>query len=137
MHLLEWNEDLCVGVNAIDEEHKVFFRLFNTLYEAIQFGKAEEVLHPLFDGLITYTVTHFTHEEEYMFTSKYPGFAEHKEAHDHLRARVMELQKRSEEDGFSVDLSNELFAFMKSWLTHHVLSMDKTLAVYLKEHGFH
>ena len=136
MHLFEWNEDLCLGVDVIDDEHKIFFKHFNTLYEAIQFGKASSVLHSLFDELVTYTVVHFEHEEEYMFTTHFPGFEEHKKAHEELRKTLMAFKERNE-DHFSTALANELFAFMKKWLNTHVLGMDRALAEHLKKHGIH
>lgn len=134
MPLLEWNEDLSIGIDSIDAEHKAFFTHINNLYEAIQFGKAAGILLPLLDELITYSVAHFSHEEEYMFATNYPDFEMHKEEHAKLRRKLMELEIKSQ-DHTSVGLSNEAFAFLKDWLTHHVLNVDKKLADHLKAQG--
>lgn len=134
MPLLEWNEDLSIGIDSIDGEHKIFFNHLNELYEAIQFGKSGDVLRPLLDKLVTYSVIHFEHEEEYMMASHYPEFELHKNEHEKLRNKLMQLQSKSE-DHVSIGLSNETFAFLKGWLTHHLLDVDRRMADYLLSQG--
>ncbi|MDD3183572.1 MAG: bacteriohemerythrin [Alphaproteobacteria bacterium] len=134
MHLLVWNEDLSVGITSLDDEHKVFITLLNKLYEAIQFGKTSTVLQQILDELVTYTVIHFEHEEEYMVATQYPDFEQHRQDHEAFREKLMHLQSKSQEH-LSTGLSNEIFAFMKDWFTHHILNVDKALAVHLKQKG--
>ncbi|HNM52172.1 MAG TPA: hemerythrin domain-containing protein, partial [Candidatus Obscuribacter sp.] len=49
---------------------------------------------PILDGLISYTVTHFQHEERQMKQHGFPGFAKHKEEHDALTKQVGEVQAK-------------------------------------------
>lgn len=134
MPLLEWNEDLSIGIASLDEEHKIFFNHLNELYAAIQFGKASMVLEPLLNELIAYSTAHFAREEEYMLTTQFPGYDGHKAEHDKIRQKLAFLQEKSHEH-YSVGLSNETFAFLKDWLTHHILSVDKAFVEHFKAHG--
>jgi hemerythrin len=136
MQFFEWNEEYSVGVPTLDEEHKVFIGHFNTLYEAIQFGRAPDILIDLFDKLVAYAFSHFGHEEKIMRATAYPDYESHKAQHDDIKARLLDLQKRTQEQkSISVGLSNEVFAFLKGWLTQHLLQKDKTFSSHFIAHG--
>ncbi|MGE4352099.1 MAG: bacteriohemerythrin [Bdellovibrionales bacterium] len=134
MPLFEWNEEFSIEISSLDEEHKIFLGHINALYEAIHFGTASHVLIPLIDDLVTYSIGHFAHEEEYMFATHYPDFEAHKKAHEELRNKLVALQFKGENQP-SPSVFNETFLFLKTWLTNHVLNTDKKMALYLREHG--
>ncbi len=69
---ITWTEDLSVGVDLIDEQHKLWFEKANQLYKAGQEGRAKEFIIEMFDFLDDYTKQHFKDEEKYMEKIKYP-----------------------------------------------------------------
>ncbi len=77
MPLIQWSDNLSVGIASIDEQHKKLLNMINVLSDALANGQANEVLVQIFDGLAVYTVKHFAYEEELF--SKY-GYEE-SEAH--------------------------------------------------------
>ncbi len=48
---LGWTEDLAIGVNMIDEQHKVWFEKAEQLFEAGKKGKAREHIAQMLDFL--------------------------------------------------------------------------------------
>lgn len=131
MPILNWNEELAVGIPEIDEQHKHLIALINQLHDAMSEGRGKQVLSDVLDELIAYTKTHFSHEEKLMAQANYRGLASHKREHDFLTRRVIEFQKRfvAGEIGIAVELSN----FLKDWILHHVRGMDKAYAPAIRE----
>lgn len=44
MPLLTWNDYFSVRIKEMDDHHKRFFDLINTLHDAIEHGEARDVL---------------------------------------------------------------------------------------------
>lgn len=63
---IEWTPDLSVGVELIDEQHKIWFEKANGLFEAGKERKAREYINTMIDFLDDYTKQHFKDEEAYM-----------------------------------------------------------------------
>ena len=134
MPFMDWSEEISVGIDSIDNEHKNLLLLINTLYDAVQSGKGADVMSRILDELITYTVTHFTHEEEYMVATIYPAYHEHKDEHDALRKQLMEFHARSTQS-ITAAMSQELLVFMKCWFYVHVLACDRAFGPHLRAKG--
>ena len=81
MPLVEWNNTFSVGIQKIDEQHKKFFSLLNTLYDAIMQGKGEVVVGPVLKELQQYVIFHFKSEEFWMELYHYPDMNNHKLEH--------------------------------------------------------
>ena len=58
-----WTEDLSVGVDVIDQQHKIWFEKANQLFDAGKNGKAKEFIAQMLDFLDEYTKMHFRDEE--------------------------------------------------------------------------
>ena len=127
MSLLQWDENLSVGVEQFDREHRKLIAIMNELFDAIQTGHAELVLGPILVRLVDYTMTHFSNEERAMREAGYEGLAEHKALHDELIRRVAEVQRHYREGAASV-VSTELMDFLKNWLIGHIQIEDKQYA---------
>jgi hemerythrin-like metal-binding protein len=96
-------------------------------------GEANSVLNEIFDGLTIYAGTHFRTEEQYMFSSGFPDFEQHKGQHQSFSEKLGQLQSsyRLGEKQVAIELTN----FLKSWLINHISSCDKILGKYLKAKG--
>ncbi len=135
MSAFEWDDRLSVGVKSIDDQHKELVRMVNHLAEAMQKGKGQDVLGPIFDGLVRYTVSHFAHEEKLMSEHSYPGAIDHKHQHADLKAQAGALQQKAK--GGSPAVTMETLHFLKEWLLHHIKGTDKTFGAFLNTKGVH
>jgi hemerythrin-like metal-binding protein len=133
MSVLEWSEELSVGIHRFDEHHKALIGYINQLHDAMQVGKGKDALGKILAALIEYTASHFKAEEALMVKCNYPGYMAHKKEHASLTATVLELQGKF--NSGQAALSVETIQFLKEWLTHHIMGTDKQYSPYLKKAG--
>ena len=133
MPLLEWSDELSIGINSIDEQHKKLVNMINALNDALAEGKANELLAKIFDGLAVYTVKHFGYEEELFAQHGYVEAEAHKNEHEALINQVKALQDKMNEGDFMISV--EVMAFLKDWLTNHIMKTDKAYAPFLIDKG--
>ena len=131
MSLMEWNDKLSVGVQLIDDDHKRLVGMVNELHDAVKAAKGKEALGKVLDGLVSYTKTHFGHEEVEMAKFKYPKAPEHIKEHVNLTKQVLDVQAKYKAGNHAV-LSMEVMAFLRDWLLKHIQASDKALGDYLK-----
>lgn len=133
MPLLPWKEEYSVKIREIDEQHKKLVAMINELNDAMSQGQAKQALEKVLDRLVGYTASHFATEERLMQTHGYPGFAEHKEKHEKMTAKVLALQQeyRSGKTRLSIEVMN----FLKNWLDKHILGTDMKYSGFLISQG--
>ena len=136
MPLMEWTEDMSVGVKVIDDDHKKLIGMLNELNDGILADKTGASLESVIEGLLRYTKYHFAREERFFAKTGYPGGAAHKAEHDLLATRVGNLQMRFE-TGQSIILSMEAVEFLKNWLTDHIMGSDQQYGPHLNAKGIH
>jgi hemerythrin len=120
---VEWSNDLSVGVEEIDEQHKVLVGLVNEMHDAIHERHGSEVVRNILSKLADYTRIHFAVEESLMRILNYPGYEEHKVQHEELLRHVVELVEKV--DSGKTAIGFELMHFLKVWLTKHIMESDK------------
>ena len=133
-NFVEWTDDLSVGIEEIDEQHKILVNLINRLFDETVLHQAttgviEEILHEL----VEYTVIHFAVEESLFRIFHYPGTESHTRHHDELKAQVLDIQKKIQRGEATVN--NELLMFLKKWLENHIISEDKLYGPFLLKQG--
>lgn len=131
--LVEWTEELSVGIQEIDEQHKVLVDLLNRLYEAIIRQNDNVVIGEILLELYQYTVVHFSVEESLMRIFDYDSYDEHKKHHADLTRQVVELESKFKSG--EITISMEVLSFLRSWLTNHILTEDKKYAPILLQKG--
>jgi len=133
MPLIPWNDELSVGVNSLDEQHKQLVAMINELNDAFEKGKSDEILAKVFDELAVYTIEHFGYEEELFARYGYSESQAHKKAHEVLIKQVQDLRQKLNDGEFMISL--EVMLFLKDWLTNHIMKTDKAYAPFLIEKG--
>jgi hemerythrin len=131
--LFTWNPSYETGIREIDAQHRKLVEILNSLYDAMSKGQANKVLGPLLDELVKYTVVHFATEERLFKHYGYPDAVAHKKEHDDLTAQAKKLQ--ADFNAGRVSLSLQVGAFLKDWLSHHILQSDKKYAPFLAARG--
>ncbi len=131
MPLMTWTDAFSVTLPEIDAEHKRLVGMINELHAAMKEGTAFEAIDGIFDGLVDYTIRHFGHEEQLMTEFSYPQYVVHKKQHTDLTTHVGELKKRLAQGGRRPSVTLETMAFLKEWLTTHIMDSDKRMGVYI------
>lgn len=133
MPLLVWGEKYSVHIREIDDQHKKLIGYVNELNEAMRAGKGKQTLEKVLRDLISYTASHFSAEERIMRTNGYPEYAEHKEKHDKMTRKVLDLQKQYQEG--KIAISMEVMTFLENWVDKHILGTDMKYSPFLNAKG--
>lgn len=135
---MEWTQDLSVGVEEIDEQHKELFKRIKNLVDAIKNAECKYVIDGTISFLEEYAGSHFAVEEKYMEESRYEDLQQHKVQHAIFLNSLAELKKQSAEPrvkGSSYDLSVTTNQMVVDWIISHIVRIDKKLGEFLKSRG--
>lgn len=129
MTFFSWSEEMSVGVDLIDSDHRALIRLINELHEAFEEDDDMALPGDTFGRLIDYIDHHFLREEAVMEASGYPTASQHKAEHGRFTHEIRYIQDRyvRGEDTKAVD---ELLTFLKTWLRRHILVDDMAYRPY-------
>ena len=131
MQTIEWNETLSVGVDLIDEQHRMWIERFNNVAHAIAERHGAETVSNTLGFLVDYTEEHFATEEARMAEMQYPDAASHKAKHDELRKTLDDLVQDFREDGPTEELAIAVDTFLGNWLLTHIREVDSMLGAFL------
>jgi len=132
MALITWQDSYSVGVAQIDNDHKLLVSLINQLGAAVEEGQSGDVVGSVLNVVIEYTASHFGREELLMEKGGYPGLAAHKAEHAKLTARVRDIVARYN-GGTDGQLDRDVLVFLKTWLTGHILGVDRQYTDYVRD----
>ncbi|MEO5341566.1 MAG: bacteriohemerythrin [Magnetococcus sp. MYC-9] len=126
--------DLYLGHAAIDAQHEILYYYYHEMVYAVDCKDKAFVLSNILSGLNVYIATHFRYEEELMSETGYPEGVAHEAEHKALSEGVARLGERFYNSAEQVQedrLVLEIAEFLKSWLKHHIVEVDRRLAEYL------
>jgi methyl-accepting chemotaxis protein/hemerythrin len=121
-----WKDSLSLGIDVIDEQHKVLVRLLNHLHDLIASSSPVEAIDAILVQLADYTKFHFGDEEKFMQSMSYPELPGHQEIHRKFIAEISGLVD-SRRRGEAID-GKTLLAHLRSWLTDHIMGTDRKYA---------
>lgn len=133
MAYIDWQDDFSVNVKEIDDQHKTLIDMINALHAAMLENKARYLQMTTIIKMVDYAARHFALEEKYMKLYSYAGYSAHKEEHDLFTAKAHDLQVRMSKVGFVLTL--EILNFLRDWLKHHILKIDKAYAGHFAQKG--
>ena len=129
---VQWSENLAVGVNMIDEQHKGIFSRINNLMNAMSQGKGKEEVGKVLEFLADYTQKHFSAEEKLMMQNIYGGYPVQKAAHTQFIKDISGLKKDFDAKGATSDVLLRTQRHLSDWLMKHIVSEDKKLGTFLQ-----
>ena len=130
---ISWSDELSVGLQEIDEQHKILINLINRLFNEAILHKADKtVISAILEELVQYTIVHFAVEESLFRIFDYPDAETHQVHHEKLKQEVSSFQKKFA-GGAVIDI--ELMNFLRKWLTHHIMMDDKKYTPFFLEKG--
>lgn len=131
--LIEWSDELSVGIQEIDDQHQFLVELLNKLHRAIHQRQGKAAAEAILGELVDYTKIHFAVEESLMRILGYPAYDDHKQQHDHLIDEIHALQDKLASGKASVTF--ELLHFLRIWLTKHIMEEDQHYGPFFLSRG--
>ncbi len=89
---LVWREQMSVANNLIDSEHKYLIDQINALETALNTKENHDIVEETLDHLVSYTKTHFDHEETIQRKIRYPQLDEHKLEHKQIMRNLYAIK---------------------------------------------
>jgi hemerythrin-like metal-binding protein len=132
---IAWSPALTTGNKEIDSQHKQIFRLTSNLSAACSSGQGFGMLNETLEFLASYTVRHFSDEEDLQLKYHFPGYEEHKKLHDDFKKTVSDLVEDFKKNGSSGELLEKVSSTIVHWLVEHIEKEDSKIADYIKQHG--
>ncbi|GAM09213.1 bacteriohemerythrin [Geobacter sp. OR-1] len=130
---IEWNEDLAVGVEYIDEQHKELFRRFNRLLEACSKGSGTKEIGSLLFFLDEYVRIHFNDEEKLQVANSFPEYPAHREQHRIFINKLDDFKNEMQTGGATLSLTIATNRMLIDWLLNHIAKMDKKIGEFISQ----
>src|SRR5215510_11524730 len=130
--LVTWSSTFSCGVKLIDDQHKGLLDLVNDMFNHVVGDEQteREYFKKVIQQAVNYVKVHFATEERIMIATKFPGYTEHKKAHDTFVLTTVN-NIRDFEAGKKFSLST-FTKFLKEWILTHIAIMDKQYFNYFK-----
>ncbi|MBN2703597.1 MAG: hemerythrin family protein [Pontiellaceae bacterium] len=135
MAVIQWTNDLSVGVEKIDRQHQKLIETINKLETAMAQEKEKEVLFGVIQELIAYAKLHFKTEEQYFEQFGYEDGIVHKTQHVSFVKKISEFC----EDYLSgrVGLSVSIKKFLADWVVDHIKGSDQKYTECFNRNGLY
>lgn len=134
MAFFEWDSALDVGVDAMNQQHKILIGMMDKLYTQNNTQATKTQLIEGVNELFAFVIKHFREEEGFMASIHFPNLEAHKKLHQNLLNDLKTLgddfKQNSEEK-----LSSEFIIFLKFWLSTHIMGIDNKYGTYAKQTG--
>jgi methyl-accepting chemotaxis protein/hemerythrin len=134
-----WKNDYLVGVDKIDQQHKLLFAMLGTLLslreDAGSIDERVAKLSSLLERLNNYAIYHFRTEEFLIdrYLDSDISVVAHKEAHKAYVTSMQDFEGRFQAG--DVGVVNDLIDFIYNWWLGHIVATDKGLGKALNEAG--
>ncbi len=129
---INWTNDIAVGVDEIDNQHKELFNRINSFLDAMNQGAGMQEVGNVIKFLEDYVLTHFGAEEGFMTKHKYPEYQSHKAQHEIYLKNLSDLKKEFESGGVTLPLTLKVHKNIVDWIINHIRKVDKALGAFLK-----
>ena len=137
---INWNQDLKIGIEKIDQQHQAFFEQRDKFVTACtellekegDSEKTREEIDELFYFLTDYFKTHFSDEEELLQEKEYPYYEQHKKRHQKFIEEVQEIKYDFlQNEEIDIELVHKLKDKLTDWFVNHIAKEDKEIVKHL------
>jgi hemerythrin len=127
---LVWSDDLILGIDRIDEQHRQWIALVQAYQSAVVNGGSAEEIQRTLSAAAAYTESHFEDEQAVMEEAGYPFIDDHLAQHRLAWRRVNGFGADGPaEDGEGNEaLRDSLADFLPQWLMLHINTADRQFA---------
>jgi len=131
--MFQWDEKYSVGIQSIDTQHREIFEILEKLVDAMKKGLGNDVTNQIILNLERYAVIHFQKEEFFFKRFNFHGYAEHTSEHQDFKNKIISL--KSDLKSSKITLTFDLLNFLKEWIDHHILVVDKQYSECFRQNG--
>lgn len=135
MAKIEWDNSLSIGIDLIDEQHKMLIQRLSDLSTAVEMMQGETEIMKTLEFMIDYTDFHFSSEEKHMSEQKYPGLDNQRKQHEEFKNTLKRIVEDFEEEGPTRALTTYINTFLFNWLIKHIKGLDLKFGKFLKDNN--
>jgi len=128
MKRIEWSDELSVGNDHIDAQHRNIIRMINRLVESREVSMRSIDVNDALTRLMHFMREHFLDEEALMRKNGYPHLEEHMKEHRHFAEKLTELFMVEDDERL-----RKTIPFLRNWLVGHLATQDMKCRSYLTE----
>jgi hemerythrin len=121
---MKWSDKYAIGVERIDEDHKMIFKMAEDFRAALDEGKGSTVYSVMLDSLRIYCRGHFGFEEQCMNEYRCPVAQKNKAAHVEFLEILSGFQERYSVSGYDRADARKLVDTVDQWLDNHICRID-------------
>ena len=136
LFMFSWDQSFCTGINIIDEQHKLLFKLGREFELLLQIpdgvSKKDDAIKLLAD-LRDYVTFHFYTEESLMEQIDYPDVEQHREYHEIFQKQITNISLKNINNE-NYDEMRTLLNNLYSWIFDHMLKEDLKFKEYAKNY---
>jgi len=129
--VIQWTDDLAIGIGEIDTQHQELYRAVSALREAMREHRLERVVQTV-AFLEGYAVHHFAAEERRMEAAGYPGLIHHRSIHREFAKDFLRRKGNLASVGPTPSLVVEMSSWLGEWLRDHVRGLDAEMGRFLR-----
>ncbi len=133
-YAIKWDKSYLIGIPVIDSQHRRLLQKMELLLNAIINKKGDAEIGSILKFLQFYVEGHFGIEEKLMREFNFPSIDLHKKQHNRFTGLIREYQNIFGIEGGSHALAVRLEKNLLTWYQNHIMTQDKELGTYLKEH---
>ena len=133
MEKIIWNESFSVGIPLLDSQHMELIRIINKMIDAKDVKVGSETISEILLSMTNYAMFHFKTEEDFLREHGYPEFESHKKEHTGFRKQTLSFCMDTMDNKNTIP--DEILAFLKDWLLHHILVSDMQYKEFFKSKG--
>lgn len=135
---MEWTQEMAVGIETIDSQHRELFKRINDLLIAIKEHRCKSEIDGTIKFLDDYASFHFGEEEKRMAAAGYDDLAEHKRHHAAYMKNIAELKAQASlprVQGMSYELSVTVNQIIVDWIVDHIMKIDRKFGEFVRNKG--
>ena len=124
---MRWKKEYATGVERIDDQHRMLFRMAEDFRAALDEGLGSRVYGLFLQSLDVYAGSHFKFEEECMDRCHCPAAQGNREEHLEFAQVLSRYAQNYAASGFTHADARHLTDTMDNWLVDHICGIDVQL----------
>ena len=133
MDIIKWRASYETGIPSMDEQHRKFIGLINTMYHVMRNDKGPGEIDTVLAEMSEYANSHLRDEEALLKENGYAEFENHLALHKEYLKKMEELRAEWEKDKTAG--AKNIYGFLRQWWLGHVVEEDRKYGLFLKEKG--
>lgn len=130
MDKIVFDDNLKIGIDMIDTQHKQLIERINNFLSKIETGDTKTFsteLEQIFDFMAEYALSHFNDEEKLMESHNCPILEFQKMQHQFFLMEANKLKFDLKQKGLTPELLMKSQKLLVDWVKSHITQMDKKI----------